>query len=228
MKSTLFAGVAAAALLVGSAAPSHAMLMLTVSDGTTTDTVNDLSNSGGATFMGAIGAFNFNVVTGTSMPLIGSAALPTLDLNSIDITSRGGSGGTLTFKLTDTDYIGVPGTTHFYDAVGGTLTGVGSSFQVKTFMDCSNTAFGTTTALTSETFTGSAFSGSQDAYVASCGGHYSLTQLATLTLPGSAMYSGDSNLSVPEPSTIALFGAGLLGLGFALRRKGTATPAAAA
>src|SRR5579862_7501392 len=113
MKSTLFAGVAAAALLVGSAAPSHAMLMLTVSDGTTTDTVNDLSNSGGATFMGAIGAFNFNVVTGTSMPLIGSAALPTLDLNSIDITSRGGSGGTLTFKLTDTDYIGVPGTTHF-------------------------------------------------------------------------------------------------------------------
>jgi len=78
------------------------------------------------------------------------------------------------------------------------------------------------------TFTGSAFSGSQDAYVASCGSHYSLTQLATLTLPGSAIYSGDSNLSVPEPSTIALFGAGLLGLGFALRRKGNAMPAAAA
>src|SRR5579863_7266215 len=63
MKGTFYAGVAAAALLVGFAAPSHAMLILKVSDGTTTDTITDLSNSGAAMFNGAIGAFSFNVVT---------------------------------------------------------------------------------------------------------------------------------------------------------------------
>jgi len=228
MKSTFYAGVAAAALLVGFAAPSHAMLILKVSDGTTTDTLTDLGNTGALTFSGAVGAFGFNVITGTSTPMIGTATLPILDLNSVDITSRGGSGGTLTFQLTDTEYIGGIGTTHFLESVGGTLGGTGSSYSVSTFMDCGNTAFGTGTELTSQTFTGSSFSGNQNAYATSCLGNYSLTQLASLTLPGGAIYSGDSNLSVPEPSTIALFGAGLLGLGFAMRRKGSAPIAAAA
>jgi hypothetical protein len=219
MKSTFYAGVAAAALLVGFAAPSHASLILKVSDGITTDTITDLANSGAATFSGALGAFSFNVVTGTSAPLIGTLALPTLDLNSIDITPRNSSGGTLTFKLTDTDYIGGSGITHFFNAVGGTLSGLGSSYSVNTFMDCSNSAFGTGTALTSQSFTGSAFSGGKDAYVSSCSGNYSLTQLATLTLASGSIYSGDSSLAVPEPPAIALFGAGLLGLCFALRRK---------
>lgn len=227
MKSTFYASVAAAALLVGFAAPSRAMLILKVSDGITTDTLTDVGNTGAVTFAGALGAFSFNVVTGTSTPMIGTATSPVLDLNSVDITSRSGSGGTLTFKLTDTDYVGGTGITHFLDAVGGTLSGLGSSYSVTTFMDCGNTAFGQTTQLTSQAFTGSAFSGGQDAFVSSCPGNYSLTQLASLTLPGGAIYSGDSNLSVPEPSTIALFGAGLLGLGFALRRKGLTAAAAA-
>jgi hypothetical protein len=228
MKSTFYASVAAAALLVGFAAPSHAMLILQVSDGITTDTITDPGNTGADTFSGAIGGFGFNVVTGTSMPMIGTSEQAILDLNSVDITSRGSSGGTLTFKLTDTDYVGGTGIIHFLDAVGGTLSGAGSSYSVSTFMDCGNTAFGTGTALTSQTFSGSSFSGGQDAFVSACHGDYSLTQLASLTLPGGAIYSGDSNLAVPEPSTIALFGAGLLGLGFALRRKTGLSMAAAA
>src|SRR5579864_1474303 len=218
MKSTFYASVAAAALSVGVAAPSHAMLILKVSDGITTDTVMDVGNTGAANFSGSIDAFDFNVVTGTSMPLIGTAMLPTLDLNSVDITSGSGSGGTLTFNFTDTDYIGGTGITHFLDSVGGTLSGAGSSYSVTTFMDCGNTPFGTGTELTSQTFTGSSFSGGQDAFVSSCSGNYSLTQLASLTLPGGSIYSGDSHLAVPEPATIALFGAGLIGFGFALRR----------
>ena len=224
MKTILCAGAAAAALLVGSAAPSHAMLMLQVDNGTP---IEDTSNTGAITFSSAVGGFSINVVTGTSTPAIGTPQQPVLDLNSIDIASSNGGGGTLTFALTDTDYVGSTGITHFFNAIGGTLMGLGSSFSVNTYMDCTNTAWGQGTLLTSQTFSGSYFSGGQDAYVANCGGAYSLTQIASLTLPGGGMYSGDSNLSVPEPSTIALFGAGLLGLGFALRRKGRAMTMAA-
>ena len=224
MKTMLCAGVAAAALLVGSAAPSHAMLMLQIDNGTT---IEDTGNTGSITFSSSVSGFSLNVVTGASTPQIGTPQLPELDLNSIDIASPNG-GGTLTLALTDTDYVGGGAATqHFLDAVGGTLTGLGSSFTVNTYMDCTNTAFGQGTLLTSQTFSGSFFSGGQDAYAASCGGAYSLTQIASLTLPGGAMYSGDSNLAVPEPSTIALFGAGLIGLGFALRRKGRAMTMAA-
>jgi hypothetical protein len=40
-------------------------------------------------------------------------------------------------------------------------------------------------------------------------------------MPGGAVFGGTSVLSVPEPSTVAIFGIGLLGLGLALRRKAT-------
>ncbi len=227
MKNSLYASVAVAALAVGFAAPSHANLILKVSDGATTDTITDFTDTGAVTFSGALGAFSYNVVTGTSTPLIGTVTQPTLDLNAVDITSRSG-GGSLTFELTDTGYHSGPGVLQFLDSVGGTLSGSGSSYGVTTFMDCSNAAFGMGTKLTSQTFSGSAFSGSQNAYANACSGNYSLTQLATLTLPGGAIFSGDSNLSVPEPSTIALFGVGLLGLGFSLRRKGPAAAGVAA
>lgn len=219
MKNTLCAATAAAALLVGFAQPSHATLMLQVSDGINTQSVSDLGSTGAVTFSGGIGAFGFNVTTGVSTPMIGTNLHPILDLNSIDITSAQSNGGTLTFKLTDTDYLGGSGIVHFLNAIGGTLSGLGSSYSVSTFMDCSNTAFGQGTALTAQSFSGSSFSGNQDAYVNSCGGNYSLTQLATLHLSGGSIFSGDSSLAVPEPSTLALFGVGLLGLGMAMRRK---------
>ena len=66
---------------------------------------------------------------------------------------------------------------------------------------------------------GNPFSGGQNTFVNGCSGNYSLTQLVTLSLPGGGMFSGDSSLTVPEPSTLALFGVGLLGLGMAFRRK---------
>lgn len=230
MKTMLCAGVAAAALLVGSASPSHAMLILKISDSNPADTqeVFDLTNSGTVIFDSSMGAYSINFAVGTSTPAIGSPQQPVLDLNSMDITSRNGSGGTLNFALTDTGYVSSASPiTAFLNAVGGTLSGSGSSYSVNTYMDCGDAAFGTGTLLTSQSFSGPSFSGNASADAASCGHAYSLTQLITLQMPGGAQFSGDSSLAVPEPSTIALFGAGLLGLGFALRRKGRTAAVAA-
>lgn len=230
MKTMLCAGVAATALLVGSAAPSQAMLILKVSDSNPADTqeVFDLTNSGTVVFNSSIGAYSINFAIGSSTPVIGTLQQPVLDLNSMDITSRNGGGGTLNFALTDTGYVSSAGpVTAFFNAVGGTLSGSGSSYSVNTYMDCGDAAFGTGTQLTSQSFSGPSFSGNASADATSCGHAYSLTQLISLQMPGGAQFSGDSSLAVPEPSTIALFGAGLIGLGFALRRKGRTTAAAA-
>jgi hypothetical protein len=188
--------------------------MLEVSDGTTTQTA--VGASGIATFFGAIGNFAANVTTGISKPLIGSVFEPILDLNSIDVTSAN-AGGTLTISLTDTDFIGAGGIIQALSTIGGTLAS--GSLKVDTFLDCGNKAFGETTHLTSQTLTGNPFSGSANTFVNGCQGNYSVTQVAVLTLPGGAIFSGDSMLAVPEPSTAAIFGIGLLGLGLALRRK---------
>jgi len=213
MRSVLFAGVAAAALLVGSAAPSQASLMLELDSGLATGSASSLT--GIVTFNGGVGNFVANVTTGVSKPLVGSATQPILDLNSIDINA--GAGGTLTLKLTDTDFLGSGSEALFLDAVGGTLSS--GTIEVATYMDCSDTAFGTGTKLTDQTFGTGAFSGTPQDFATTCSGAYSLTQIATLTMPGGGLFSGDSSLSIPEPSTLALFGVGLLGLGFGVRCK---------
>lgn len=213
MRRILGTAAASLALLLGLGQPSKASLMLELSDGTTTETA--VGVSGIATFFGAIGNFAANVTTGVSKPLIGSVFQPILDLNSIDVSAN--AGGKLTISLTDTDFIGAGGIIQALSTIGGTLAS--GSLKVDTFLDCGNNAFGETTHLTSQTLSGNPFSGSANAFVNGCQGNYSVTQVAVLTLPGGAIFSGDSMLAVPEPSTAAIFGIGLLGLGLALRRK---------
>lgn|SRR5690242_20120958 len=209
MRSMFGAVAASIALLLGLAQPSHAELMLELTDGNTTDIVP--GNTGIATFFGAIGNFAANVTTGISKPLLGSATDPILALNSIDVTTMGG--GTLTIKLTDTDFLGTGGIVEAVNSIDGLLTA--GSFSLSTFLDCGNNPFGQTTQLTSQT----SLNGTASSFVNGCQGNYSLTQVAVLTMPGGALFGGTSVLSVPEPSTVAIFGIGLLGLGLALRRK---------
>jgi hypothetical protein len=214
MGRILATAAASIALLLGLGQPSKAALMLELSDGSATQTVT--GTGGMAVFLGSIGNFAANVTTGISKPLIGTVFAPILDLNSIDVTS-GNGGGTLTISLTDTDFIGAGGIIQALSTIGGTLAS--GSLKVTTFLDCGNSAFGETTQLTSQTLTGNPFSGGASTNVNGCQGNYSVTQVAVLTLPGGAIFSGDSMLAVPEPSTAAIFGIGLLGLGLALRRK---------
>lgn len=219
MHKKLLMATAALALMAGFAEPSHASLMLSISDGTTTDTFND-SGSGAVNFSGALDAFGYNVVTGLTSPIIGSILHPEIDLNSIDVATGNPAGKTLTIALTDTGLLGNGALTWFMNTIGGTISN--GSMSLNTYLDCSDTAFGQGTQLTSQTFSSSPFSGSSSGQGA-CNGTYSMTEIASLHLGQGGFYSGDSTLAVPEPATIASFGAGLLGLmGFGwLRRRKT-------
>jgi hypothetical protein len=175
-----------------------------------------------AMFNGALGAFITNVATALAAPILGSVFQPILDLNSVDVANRSGSGGTLTISMTDTDFLGSGGIARFLNSIGGTLSNNGS-MSIDTYLDCSNAAFGQGIHLTSQSFGSGAFSGEKSTDVNACNGAYSLTQIATINLDAGGFYSGDSTLAIPEPSTLASFGAGLLFLfGFGwLRRRGT-------
>src|SRR5579883_55785 len=213
MRRNLLGATAAVALAFAAVPSANAALMLQLSDGTTTQSA---TGAGGAvTYFGAIGNFVFDVTTGLSKPLAGSATLPLLDLNSVDVTAS--AGGTLTIKVTDTDFIGSGGILQFLNTVGGTMNA--GSLNFNTYMDCSNAAFGTATQLTSQAFNTGAFSGGQNTFVSGCSGNYSLTEIATLQLPGAALISFDGSVGVPEPATLALFGSSLLVVGAALRRR---------
>ena len=219
MRKTLLAAAASVALLTGYAQPSHASLILKLSDGTTTDTVSDIANTGSVTFNGALGIFGLNVATAIGAPILGSIFQPIIDLNSVDVANRSSGGGTLTISMTDTGFLGSGGFARWLNSIGGTLS-TGASMTIDTYLDCSNAAFGKGTHLTSQSFSAGSFSG--DAYSASssCNGSYSLTEVATINLLSGGMYSGDSTLAIPEPSTLASFGAGLMLLfGFGWLRR---------
>lgn len=79
--------------------------------------IGDFNPAAGAiTFLGNIGSFVVNVVTGISKPLIGPSRL---DLNSINVT--GNSAGTLLVGLSDTNFINNYGS--FLTSSGGTTNG---------------------------------------------------------------------------------------------------------
>lgn len=165
--------------------------------------------AGVVTFIGAVGAFTVNVSTG-----LNDSISPTnlIDLNSVNI---GVNGGTLTIGFSETGY------THngvISGAWGGTLSGEGASVSAAAYAGLGNILFQQDVLLGSlGPFGGPAFASTFTS--SPLIGPYSLTQIVTITSPSSVSYSGDFELKVPEPSGLALVGAGLLGVGMIRRRR---------
>ena len=219
--------VAAAAVLACGLATANAEagFVLEVSDGSTTVTINDggigdsAAGAGTILWTGGIGSFFLNVITGDSKPILANS----MNLNYSVRSS--GLGGTLTLKLTDTDFNASGGAHSFIAAdIGGGVAG--SSTRYRTYSDAANAEFGMTNMLfDSGVLTPPPAAQAVDGDGSVIGNPFSLTQVIEITHTGfrgntaSTISSGDARVSVPEPGSMLLLGAGLLGFAASLRRR---------
>lgn len=217
-------------MAIGFGNPAHAAFKLSLDDsGLIGDVagIDELITDGGVgddsgvtgviVFNGSIGVFTVNVTTAISKPILGDAADANLDLNSINVSTTGS--GTLTIAVTDTDFLFSDTTTliTFFALLGGTTDG---TVTLDVYVDDGNDEFALTTLIASlGAFGPGAFSDITSA-LATLTGTYSITLVATITHTGAGQVSSfDAEIEIPEPSTLLVFGIGLLSLGLVIRRR---------
>ncbi|HWR17290.1 MAG TPA: PEP-CTERM sorting domain-containing protein [Terriglobales bacterium] len=165
------------------------------------------SNTNQVTLNGSLGVWTVNVSTG----LIVSTVPPEIDLNSVNLSS---GAGTILIGWTVTGFTGSGGNAH--SAIGGTT---GGTVEYQAYYDNSDTAFGYANTIGALlTFNTTPFAGATNGMIAG-DGSYSLTQLVQITHAGAGVTSYDAHLSIPEPASMTILGAGMIGLAGLFRRK---------
>jgi len=180
---------------------------------------------GALLYFGPVGSFHVVMTTGAGKPLIGTPVNKRLDMVSLTIS---GGEGELEVELTDTDFqfAQSAGIMHLTSSIGGTTDG---RVTAQSFVDLSNVEFGTgiTPGLQGPFeggFNNKAFSGfdmtmfvlepqqlfsiSQRVTVEHFGGHDATTSFDIMT-----------EVHTPEPSTLAIWGLGIVGTGLCSRRR---------
>jgi len=225
------AGFALAGLL-GVASPAHAVFIARICNDLQClggDDVIVTDNLAGDT-IGMTGAINFSttafgytllVNTSQSKPVIGSDALPQVDL-TFSVTSPG-AGGNVFLYASDTDF--VLGTGTFALSLGGTNSGGSGSVRGRGWGGTSNTDFdfsGANLLASIGPLTGVTFNGGASGPFAASANPYSLTMGVTISRATAGTTTGDLNLQitpVPEPSTWALMLIGPAFIGFVAQRR---------
>jgi hypothetical protein len=112
----------------------------------------------------------------------------------------------------------------FLNNIAGTSNLASTTISVGVWLSAGNTAFCTNTGcgtkIISQSFTGTNWGGTLGGSGNTGTGPYSVTLAVTFDSHGLADHSSfDDELTIPEPATLSVLGAGLLALGTGLRKK---------
>ena len=207
MKKILLGMAAASAMLFATTA--SAALMLTLEDTDTAGSAITVTDTGGIGAVGFGGSTGMLVgdwlvkASGISEPNIFLGPNQLMHLDSVDATSAAGA-GTLRVTLEDDAYLGNIGSVIF-DVAAQNTVGTSEFWAYVDGVEFAHVGPGGSINYTSDQFLIST-------------NPFNLKIVAEINHTSSGTSSFNANVDVPEPSIIALLGAGLLGLGLARRR----------
>ena len=228
MKTGILSAFTAGIMALGlsfTPAPAHALSLKVSSGGDSVTCLGDPGCGGGAGVVGystlfggsPIGNFNAIGITGFGPNIYETFDHPKLDLDGL---VRSTEAGTLTIELSEVGFTANPPST--VKGFERLLTGLtGGTVTVDYFIDLGNNLFGTATSLGS--LSGTGLIGESNSLPLIPSSPYSLTIVAQIIHTGATITSFDTQLvAAPEPSTIFLFGSGLVGLAAWRMRKNNA------